>query len=124
MSSSLSRREFLRIAGGTASAGLVFLLLKPRSASVNIKPPGALPEPNFSALCLRCGKCASACEQQAVRIDHQGFPYIDGISIFLRPHIDEHRCNGCSACVNVCPQAAQPGGDIARGKAVSLKPIV
>ncbi|MBC8506513.1 MAG: 4Fe-4S dicluster domain-containing protein [Anaerolineales bacterium] len=190
MNTSLTRREFLRISGGTASAGLVYLLLKPKSASANIKPPGALPEPDFSALCLRCGKCTSACEQLAIQIDRQGFPYIDGLSgwcdfsgdcvaacpsgalepfeietvkialavidrdrciawnstgcrwcyqecldiqdaiwiepdgVFLRPHIDETRCNGCGACVNICPRAAEVGGDMSKGKAVSLHQIV
>ena len=190
MSPLLSRRDFLRISGGTVSAGIVYLLLKPNSATTNIKPPGALAEPDFSALCLRCGKCTSACEQQAIKIDNQGFPFIDGLSgwcnfsgdcvaacpsgalqtfdlqtekialavidrerciawnstgcrwcyqecveiqdaiwiepdgIFLRPHIDETRCNGCGACVNVCPRAAEIGGDMHKGKAVSLKQIV
>ncbi|MBL7163017.1 MAG: 4Fe-4S dicluster domain-containing protein [Anaerolineales bacterium] len=189
MSTSLSRRDFLRIVGGTTSAGLIFLLLKPKSVSAGILPPGALAGSDFSAICLRCGKCTAVCEQQAIQIDAQGFPYIDGMSgwcnfsadcveacpsgalqpfepetvkiatavidrdrciawnstgcrlcyrkcsdlydaiwiepdgIFLRPHIDETRCNGCGACVNVCPRAATPGGSTTRGKAVSLRPL-
>jgi len=188
MHTTLSRRDFLRITGGTASAGFVYLLLKPKTASANIKPPGALSEPDFSALCLRCGKCTSACEQHALKIDNQGFPFIDGIpgwcdfsgecvdacptgallpfvpdtikiakavidqerciawnwngcrlcyekctdlqtaiwlddDILMRPHVDVSLCNGCGACVFVCPQSAREGVDRNKGKAVSLQPV-
>ena len=189
MTLSLSRRDFLRISGGAACAGIVYLLLRSKTASASITPPGAVAEPDFSAICLRCGKCSAVCEQHAIQIDAQGFPYIDGLTgwcnfsgdcveacpsgalqpfeletvkiakavidrdrciawnstgcrwcydvcvelqdaiwieedgIFLRPHIDESLCNGCGACLNICPRAAQEGGNKKRGKAVSLQPV-
>jgi MinD superfamily P-loop ATPase len=42
----------------------------------------------------------------------------------LRPHVDESRCNGCGACVFVCPQSARVAGNRRKGKAVSLQQII
>jgi ferredoxin-type protein NapG len=185
----VSRRDFLRIVGGVTGAGLLYFLLNSDSASATIFPPGALPENDFRAICIRCSKCTAVCEQRAIQIANDGLPYIDGLSgwcnfsadcvavcpsgalqpfdletvkiatavidrdrciawnstgcrwchrecvdlqdaiwiepdgVYLRPHVDEERCNGCGACVNVCPRASQVGGSRKQGKAVALKSI-
>lgn len=59
-----------------------------------------------------CRLCAEKCTdlQRAIWLDDD-----------LRPHIDESRCNGCGACVFVCPQSATEGHHKRSGRAVSLK---
>ncbi len=47
-------------------------------------------------LCVRCGKCAEICQWQAVRGG-------DGPQ---SPWIDEQECEGCGACLLVCPKGA------------------
>lgn len=31
-----------------------------------VRPPGALPEPEFTATCIRCGRCADACPNRCI----------------------------------------------------------
>ncbi len=63
---------------------------------------------------LCCGLCIRVCDelQQAIYRDEDG-----------NPHIDTTRCNGCGACVTVCPRSAFSDGNFKRGKAVSVVPI-
>src|SRR3954462_10822464 len=37
-----------------------------------LRPPGALPEPDFLSTCSRCGTCVSVCPAQAIKIDSSG----------------------------------------------------
>lgn len=68
-----------------------------------LRPPGAGPEADFLALCIRCTRCADACEAQCIRYfgpeagRHQGTPY-------LIP--DERGCTMCLACGEACPADA------------------
>ncbi|KAA3657845.1 MAG: 4Fe-4S dicluster domain-containing protein [Chloroflexi bacterium] len=58
-----------------------------------------------------CRWCAEACKplQQAITIDEE-----------LHPHVDASLCNGCGACVNICPQTAVIGIDKKYGKAIAI----
>lgn len=60
---------------------------------------------NGCRLCFE--KCAKL--QQAVWLDAD-----------LRPYISETLCNGCGACVYICPQSAVEGVNKKYGKAVAL----
>jgi len=69
-----SRRRFLaRMAGGALTAagvagtGLaVSLGVGAREATSCVRPPGALPETDFLATCIRCGRCADACPNRCI----------------------------------------------------------
>ena len=93
-----SRRAALLMLGASAAAtafavGKVALADAERTV---VRPPGALPEPLFLALCVRCGKCAQVCEPRAIKL-HHGLPY-------LEPR--EAACDLCRKCPDVCPTGA------------------
>ena len=70
-----------------------------------LRPPGALPEPQFLATCRRSGHCVDACPVQAIRRKLSSndqlinTPYIDA---------DLAACVVCDdlACTKVCPSGA------------------
>ncbi len=83
-------------------AGLVMALGQTARAMVErprkaLRPPGAQPEGLFTALCIRCGKCAQVCDMEAIRMDAGGLPYIDPRSA---------PCDLCRKCPEVCPTGA------------------
>lgn len=68
-----------------------------------LRPPGSLGEAEFLASCIRCTRCADACEKRCILLlgpeagRHQGTPYIMPV---------ERACNLCLACGKACPAGA------------------
>lgn len=69
----LTRRRFIaRIAGGAltvsavAGGGLLASWGTGSDAVACVRPPGALPEDDFLALCIRCGRCGDACPNRCI----------------------------------------------------------
>ncbi len=101
----ISRRDFLGFlvsAGAVLGLGGVVRILSPAKGFV--RPPGALPEANFLASCVKCQKCIDICPTlavQSVTIQedwmHSGTPQMD----FLRG-----TCTFCMKCPPVCPTGA------------------
>jgi len=79
MNHSISRAQFLRgDVSGTRS---------------HIRPPWSKAEYDFRALCSRCGDCITACGEQIIQKDKQGFPEIN---------FKHGACTFCQDCVNTC----------------------
>ncbi len=84
-----------------------------------LRPPGAVPEPQFRDACSRCGECVRVCPVQCIRIDPNGLrgngvPFID---------VDAAACVMCDGllCMHSCPTGAlvpTPLADIDMGTAV------
>lgn len=73
MSRHRSRRSFLiELASGAASvtgllgAGWLMAGVREAEATPCLRPPGALPEAEFLATCIRCGRCADACPNRCI----------------------------------------------------------
>jgi coenzyme F420 hydrogenase subunit beta len=47
-------------------------------------------------LCLGCGVCAYACPQHKVKL-------VDIVHDGIRPILDDHGCESCTVCLDVCP---------------------
>lgn len=117
-----SRRQFLKVAFAVTMA--VALWKKTVWAGEKaLRPPGALPEPEFTAACNRCGRCIQVCPSKALR----PMSITDGLANFETPYIipRRNRCDLCLACQKVCPTGAiaqVPLKKIRMGKAFIDKP--
>lgn len=70
-----------------------------------IRPPGALPETDFLARCIRCGECMKVCPTNTL----QPIGLVAGFYAFFSPKITPRRgpCEpSCNACGQVCPTGA------------------
>ncbi|MBF0369808.1 MAG: ferredoxin-type protein NapG [Magnetococcales bacterium] len=70
-----------------------------------LRPPGALPEADFQAKCLRCGLCVRDCPFDTLKLSRVG----DGVSLGTPYfHAREIPCEMCEdiPCVKACPSGA------------------
>jgi len=112
---STSRREVLL--AGTAGAGAALLSLTGIASPLEhrstervapdrlIRPPGALPEADFFARCVRCGECMAACPTNTLQPIWFDAGFIGLFSPSVVPGhgpCDPH----CNRCAEVCPTSA------------------
>nr|WP_321265956.1 4Fe-4S dicluster domain-containing protein [uncultured Sulfurimonas sp.] len=103
------RREFVKystlgILGLALGGGMIFSPYTLR-AEDRLRPPGAVDEKKFLALCIKCGQCLQVCPYHSIKLTDMahghgvGTPYIDA---------NERGCYACSAvpCVLACPSGA------------------
>ena len=117
----MNRRDFIgtvrraTVAGAVSLAGLTLLhraqrrrplLPSARLEPTVLRPPGALDEKFFLAVCIRCQRCHDACPKAAIRLAGPddlwpaGTPFISA---------SDSACNLCLACTQTCPtEALQP----------------
>ena len=103
------RRNFIKfstlgILGLTLGGGIA---ISPYAlqAEMRLRPPGAVDEKEFLALCIKCGQCLQVCPYHSIKLADfakghgVGTPYIDA---------RERGCYACSAvpCVLACPSGA------------------
>jgi len=103
------KREFIKystlgVLGLVLGGGMIFspYVLK---AENRLRPPGAVDEKKFLALCIKCGQCLQVCPYHSIKLADfgrghgVGTPYIDA---------NERGCYACSAvpCVLACPSGA------------------
>jgi MauM/NapG family ferredoxin protein len=70
-----------------------------------IRPPGAVPEKDFLAMCIRCGQCMKACPTNTL----QPIALNAGLTGFFSPVMTPRRgpCEPkCNVCGRVCPTEA------------------
>jgi ferredoxin len=100
-----TRRDVLRgaaVAGLAIGLGAGCELRAERSPATRLRPPGALPEREFLARCIRCGRCGTVCVAACIRFDDE--LGADGSAPYIVP--DERACVLCMHCGDVCPTGA------------------
>ena len=103
----MQRRTFLQ---SMLSAGLLELsngrveAARFQPALRFLRPPGALPEDEFVARCIRCGQCGEACPNRCIKY----FTTENGSASIDTPYITprEQACILCMKCGEVCPTGA------------------
>lgn len=103
------KREFIKystlgVLGLVLGGGMVFSPYVLRAEN-RLRPPGAVDEKKFLALCIKCGQCLQVCPYHSIKLSDfisghgVGTPYIDA---------NERGCYACSAvpCVLACPSGA------------------
>lgn len=114
-----SRRTFLMtVAGGAVLAAVelsgtgTMLAAGDRGIlwpSGYIRPPGAVPEPDFLDKCIRCGLCMKACPTNGLQPAGLGTGFFGGPDVVFSPLLVSRRgaCDpACNACGTVCPTGA------------------
>ncbi len=99
----LARRTVLGVAVGGALAGIARSSQGSRPRP--LRPPGAIDEPEFLGVCVRCGNCIRACPTHIIE------PSLGrrGPAGLLTPilHFEENYCLvDCTKCTQVCPSGA------------------
>jgi polyferredoxin len=106
----LKRRRFV---ASLASGVLLVPILRldgtwgPAAPPRLVRPPGALPEPDFLRRCLKCGQCVRVCPTRVI----QPAGLESGIEALWTPVLDfragSSGCQyNCVACSHICPTAA------------------
>ncbi|HPC93439.1 MAG TPA: 4Fe-4S dicluster domain-containing protein [Sedimentisphaerales bacterium] len=99
----LARRTVLGVAAGATLAAIT--RSSQSSGPRPLRPPGAIDEPEFRGLCVRCGNCIRACPTHIIEpsLGHHG------LAALLTPvlHFKENYCLvDCTKCMAVCPSGA------------------
>ncbi len=110
--SSMARREFLTRLGqgaaAAATAGLIWSYLLAQQARANptaIRPPGALDDAGFNALCIKCGLCVRACPYGTLRLAQAGEPVAIGTPYYVPREVPCYMCVDIP-CLAACPTGA------------------
>jgi ferredoxin-type protein NapG len=78
---------------------------KNSSTSKYIRPPGAVPEEKFIALCTKCDECIKICPHLSIRKLNKDFDIADGTPIIIP---EETPCYLCEdfPCIKACKDGA------------------
>jgi ferredoxin-type protein NapG len=106
------RRQFLadtaRMACGVGLLGLGLGLYARHATALPpaaLRPPGALPEPAFSASCIRCGLCVRDCPYDILHLAKPEEPLATGTPYFVARQVACEMCDDIP-CVKACPTGA------------------
>lgn len=109
---SLARRKFINSVAAAAGGGCLLALgagLYSRQAAAlpaqALRPPGALPEADFLAACVRCGLCVRDCPYDTLKLSDLGDPVATGTPYFTARKIACEMCDDIP-CVKACPTGA------------------
>ena len=91
-----------------ATGGLVWSYLlnqQARATPFAIRPPGALPEKDFNARCIKCGQCVDACPYDTLKLAsaESGIPI--GTPYFIPKDVPCYMCADIP-CLEACPTGA------------------
>jgi ferredoxin-type protein NapG len=109
---STPRRKFFasaaKAAGGACLLSLGVGLYTKQSSALSataLRPPGALPEADFLAACVRCGLCVRDCPYDTLKLANFGDDVATGTPYFEARKVPCEMCEDIP-CVEACPTGA------------------
>jgi ferredoxin-type protein NapG len=101
------RKVFRQLGAATVITmfGKAVLDSRPARAASVLRPPGALPEPEFNAACIRCGLCVEACPYDILHLASWSDPAPTGTPYFVG-RTDPCRMCPDIPCARACPTGA------------------
>ncbi len=101
----------MNLGAGMAAGGALGVLFRAaggREHGALLRPPGALPEDDFLAACIRCGQCVEACPHQTLFLAGYLAGVTRGTPTFDPETIPCSLCQGQSGlkCIPACPTGA------------------
>lgn len=99
------KRRYLIAGAVGAGLGLIAQRLAHAQSRIVLRPPGALPESQFTTTCLRCGNCARACPTGVIKPSMDTSDWIRVLTPQIR-FIDSYCLPECVNCGCVCPSGA------------------
>jgi ferredoxin-type protein NapG len=95
------------IGGGSLWAYL--LTQQSKAEPFALRPPGALAEDEFQALCVKCGLCVADCPYDTLKLGTVGDPYPIGTPYFEPRDVPCYMCPDIP-CIEACPTGALDTG--------------
>lgn len=111
MKKTVPRRQFLKgiaqaAAGGTIIGGAWSqLVIGAKDTPLALTPPGALPQSDFFATCIKCGACVEACPYDTLFLGAVGSGSPWGVPTFEPRKVPCEMCEDIP-CARVCPTDA------------------
>lgn len=108
MSRRTAMTEIARGAGAVCLAGVSLVALveaTDRADARTLRPPGALPEDDFLAACVRCGLCVQACPYHTLSLAEWGQEAAVGTPFFTPRDTPCYMCRDVP-CARACPTGA------------------
>ena len=119
----LGRRLFMSLIAGGISG---FAARNVFGQKYSIRPPGAIAENKFTAVCIRCGNCVRACPKKIIFPD-TGQSGVAGLLTPVLRFEPEYCAEWCNECTKVCPTGAisrlslKAKNNISMGTAIVVK---
>jgi ferredoxin-type protein NapG len=91
-----------------AGGGLLWSLVLQQQAAASpfaIRPPGALPEADFNASCIKCGQCVLDCPYDTLALAKVGDTLPIGTPYFIPRDVPCYMCEDIP-CMKACPTGA------------------
>lgn len=105
----MDRRRFVtqgaQVVAAATAGGLLWnalLAMQSAAAMTPLRPPGAQPEHDFLATCLKCGLCVQACPYATLKLAKAAEPVAPGTPYFAPRDVPCFMCTDIP-CVRVCP---------------------